>query len=371
MQKKYFLILLYMAGIALFLPGCKNTRNQAGAEPTPPPTPTPAATATPAVRAEKTIITPSLEESISPDHNLLWCATLQLAWNELFTLADGPIAMENESSLVALLNQQKTLNLALDEASYLARAGFATPEMLKEIEQSHQQKFPDQPIPPELQGLPQNSLMAYAYLLKTLPFEWAFTRFTKPLNYQGTPVASFGLAQYMSGHPTDDNLARQVSVLDYQNGDDFMLELHTKSQADRLILAKIPPADTLRATLDQVLNRLEHAQPTAMQNLETLIVPVIDLDRTRQFPELCKRTLTAPNAALSGKALSLVEQRIQFRLDETGAVLESKSVFVSALPPRKFVFDKPFLVMLMRQDAGIPYFVLWVNNADVLTPFTS
>lgn len=369
MQKKYFLILLYLTGIGLCLPGCKNTQNQAKAEPTPMPTAVP--TATPFTQPEKTMIVPSLAEPITTDQNLLWCATLQLAWNKLLDLAGGPIAMENEPPVVTLLNQQKTLNLALDDASYLAKAGFAMPDMLQEIEQTHQQKFPEQPFPSELQGLPHGSLMAYAYLFKTLPFEWAFTRFTKPFNYQGTPVASFGLAQYMNGHPTDDNLARQVSVLDYQDGDDFMLELHTSSRDDRLILAKMPPADTLQATLDHALNRLEHAQPTAMQNLETIIVPVIDLNRTRQFPELCDRNISAPSTEISGKAFSLVEQRIQFRLDETGAVLESKSVFVSAMPPRKFVFDKPFLVMLIRQDASTPYFVLWVNNADVLVPFNS
>ena len=259
----------------------------------------------------------------------------------------------------------------LDDASYLARAGIVTPGLLKELEQSYQQKFPDQPFPSELQGLPQGSLMAYAYLLKTLPFEWAFTRFTKPLYYQDTPVASFGLAQYMSGHPTDDNLARQVSVLDYQDSDDFVLELHTTSKSDRLILAKIPPAATLQSTLEEVLDRIEQAQPTSLQKLETLMIPVIDLDRTRRFPELCGSKINAPNPAVNGQALSLVEQRIRFRLDETGAELESKAIFVSALPPRKFVFDKPFLLMLIRQDARTPYFVLWVNNADVLVPFQS
>ena len=59
------------------------------------------------------------------------------------------------------------------------------------------------------------------------------------------------------------------------------------------------------------------------------------------------------------------------KTDETGAELESKAIFVSALPPRKFIFDKPFLLMLIRQDASMPYFVLWVNNADVLVPFQS
>lgn len=366
MQKKYFFLLLYVVSTALLLIGCQNTQKQAEAEATSTPAAAPAVTEPPSTQAEKTLIAPSLTEPIDSQRNLVWCATLQLAWNELTHLADGPVTLEKDIPLATVLNQQREMNPMLDDASYLARAGIVNSEFLKELEQSYQQKFPKQPFPSELQGLPQGTLLVYAYLKKALPFEWAFTRFPKPLNYQDTPVASFGLAQYMSGHPSDDNLAQQVSVLDYKSDDDFVLELFTTSAADRLILAKISPAATLQSTLVQVLGRIKQAQPTSLQKLETLMIPVIELDRTRRFPELCESKLHAPNQAVNGQSLSLVEQQIRFRLDETGAELESKAIFVSALPPRKLIFDKPFLLMLIRQDASMPYFVLWVNNADVL-----
>ena len=30
------------------------------------------------------------------------------------------------------------------------------------------------------------------------------------------------------------------------------------------------------------------------------------------------------------------------------------------------IFDKPFLIMLQRSDAKMPYFALWVDNAELL-----
>ena len=32
------------------------------------------------------------------------------------------------------------------------------------------------------------------------------------------------------------------------------------------------------------------------------------------------------------------------------------------------VFDKPFLIMLQRKDAEMPYFALWVDNTELLMP---
>ncbi len=43
------------------------------------------------------------------------------------------------------------------------------------------------------------------------------------------------------------------------------------------------------------------------------------------------------------------------------------SVTPTAGPPQHImVFDRPFLVMLERADARNPYFVLWVDNAELL-----
>jgi hypothetical protein len=36
------------------------------------------------------------------------------------------------------------------------------------------------------------------------------------------------------------------------------------------------------------------------------------------------------------------------------------------LPQHVMVFDRPFLIMLQRSDADVPYFALWVENPEIL-----
>lgn len=308
----------------------------------------------------QTIITPHLEQPLSGGQNVLWCSTLQLAWNELSTLAEGPIQMEDEAPLVSLLNEQTATTADLDEASYVVAAGIVGQKELSDLPQELLQ---------EMESLPKGSLFAYAYLSKTLPFEWAFTRYTQPFAYGGQEVAAFGIPQYMPDDPNDAKPGKQVLILDYADADDFIVELKTGSGVDRLILAKISPEATLQTTVNTVVERISGAQPAGLQELESLVIPVLDFDLARAYPELCGRKIIAANPKVNGKQFSLVTQRIRFKLDETGAALESKAVFVSAPPPREFIFDKPFLILLIQQDAETPYLAVWVENAALLVPF--
>lgn len=312
---------------------------------------------------EATLIVPHLDFEIPTGQNVVWCSTLQLAWNELMALADGPIRMEAEAPLVDVLNQQSTTTADLDPASYVVAAGIVGQGELAEPAQELKELQ-------DTEALPEGTLMAYASLSKALPFEWAFTRYTQPLTFGDQQVSSFGLPQYMPTEPTDTKAGEQVSILDYVSDDEFVLELHTQSAGDRLILAQVPPVSTLAATVQQVLDRISGSERGTLQELETLVVPVIDFDKARTYPELCGQPLVVENEQVNGKEFSLVTQRIQFSLDETGATLDSKALFVSSPSPRQFIFDAPFLVMLMQEGAASPYLAVWVANADLLVPFT-
>jgi hypothetical protein len=35
----------------------------------------------------------------------------------------------------------------------------------------------------------------------------------------------------------------------------------------------------------------------------------------------------------------------------------------------RMIFDKPFLLLMQRQGAKVPYFALWVDNAELLVPW--
>ena len=65
-------------------------------------------------------------------------------------------------------------------------------------------------------------------------------------------------------------------------------------------------------------------------------------------------------------------QGIKFKLDENGVVFESYasmriSKSIERLPdPKYLIFDKPFLFCLKEKTGKYPYFVMWVDNAELM-----
>ena len=317
---------------------------------------------------KRTIVTPHLEQEIEPGTNVLWCNTFQLAWNEFYDLAGGPIAMESAPPAVDILNKRTASKEDLDEASYVAVAGLAEEGVYERIREQLQEKFAGQASTDLLDSVPQIGWVAYANLFKQLPFRWAFTRFHGNLKFEGFLVDSFGIAQLSETARDESRMAEQVAVLDHRDNDDLIIELKTQAPEDRLILAKIPPQATLAEMISVVEQRIDEARPKKMAESEYLYVPVLNLDVLRLYSELCGHPFSTANKKLDGTSMALAAQSIRFRLDERGAVLKSESIFWAGLTPRNLVFDKPFLILLKRRGANNPYFALWVGNADLLVP---
>ena len=63
-----------------------------------------------------------------------------------------------------------------------------------------------------------------------------------------------------------------------------------------------------------------------------------------------------------------------FKMDENGAVVRSTAIgetFMS-IPrtpiPRKFIFDKPFMLTLWKKGAKSPYLTIWIATTDIMVP---
>jgi hypothetical protein len=59
---------------------------------------------------------------------------------------------------------------------------------------------------------------------------------------------------------------------------------------------------------------------------------------------------------------------LQFKIDEKGAEITSEAR-QEALDggPSHFHFDRPFLIYLKKRGAKYPFFVMWVDNAELLS----
>ncbi|MGO9112611.1 MAG: hypothetical protein ACLP9L_25550 [Thermoguttaceae bacterium] len=103
-------------------------------------------------------------------------------------------------------------------------------------------------------------------------------------------------------------------------------------------------------------------------------MPKFNFDITRKYGELLGARLAITNPAVAKDLLILdAVQNTRFQMDEKGVKLRSESHIsfgcgVEAPPTRNrvMIFDKPFLIMLRRSDAKMPYFTLWIGNAELL-----
>jgi hypothetical protein len=183
-------------------------------------------------------------------------------------------------------------------------------------------------------------------------------------------MASFGMREYKSRHrPMYD----QVRILDYQDKDDFVIELLTRCKGDRLILAKTAPSGTLAETIGNVQRRVLTDSNACMSVGDILVVPKFNFDVTREYRELKGKHLRVENPTV-GKDLFILGalQNTRFQMDEKGVRLRSESHISfgcsAAEPPPKhiMIFDRPFLVLMQRADRRMPYFALWVDNAELM-----
>jgi hypothetical protein len=326
---------------------------------------------------KQTEVLPYTQGALQPDKNYVYCATFQIAWDQMRELVGGKLEIEGDPPLAVALGRGHFDKRGLSPTSYLAISGRVQDGVVDRIHREMKNRFPHArtTVPDVPAG---TALVAYAYLAKALAFKETFDRNPEPLVFhsgkRSVKIVSFGFQlDSEPQHEHERALERQVKILSYHSVDDFVLELKTKSQADELILAKIPPGATLAATIAAVRERIEKRPTEPMDTewncrQEPLAIPLLDFNLRREYTELTGKRLKSHDLTID-----VALQDIFFRLDETGARLESQSdvsvksaTRASNPKPRAFVFDHPFLVMMQEAGAAAPYFAIWVGDPEVL-----
>ncbi|MFA5793852.1 MAG: hypothetical protein WC980_02095 [Candidatus Brocadiia bacterium] len=323
---------------------------------------------------KQTRITSVLDEPVVSGTNLVYCSTFQLAWNEL---KDGiikeDIRMKDEPPLVGLLNRGLASKKDISDSAYVAMAGFGKDGIVDKINQALKSKFQDQ-APVVREDLEPIDILAYAFLYKNLKFKYIFGKLKYEFDFRGssgiTSVKAFGIDNRRL--PDYEQVAKQVSILDYQNDDDFIIRLLTDSADDEVVLAKINPGKTISETVLTVLERIKKGTPAAFGENDKLSIPKIDFNVRHSYKELLDKDFT--NKDWHDYFIRKALQSIRFRLNERGVILKSETkIFVEykCLPPvhRQLFFDKPFLIYLKEKGGKSPYFVMWVDNPELLVKY--
>jgi hypothetical protein len=335
----------------------------------------------PAADFRQTDVLPFPTGPIIKGRNYVYCSTFEIAWNEARQLlGGGPISLVEPVPMVDALNRHTFASRNLSEDSYIVRAGVGSAAFGGETRAQMERRFPGLASDLLNRESSDHELCIYTYLLKSLPFGAEFDSLLTALPFeQGgerIDVASFGVRDLNDSDSRGREMQAQVTVLDYVSDDDFVLQLTPTGPRDEIVLAKVVADETLEKTVAAVRQRIARPDPRHREKrmiaAESLVVPKLSANIDRRYSEIERRQITGGELSIGN-----ARQIIRFRLDETGARLESEvdlSVMNGHDPPppgqRKFIFDKPFLIYLFERNADQPYFAAWIDNTELMEPFS-
>jgi hypothetical protein len=332
----------------------------------------------------QTSIVPTLDSPCPKNKNVIWCSSFQLAWNRMKEDVIGePVKVVGAEDLAARLNSAEQTQDDLESDSFYAAAGRIKQGIINKIQKDMAAKFPKHSVPDfsAFTNIPEG-ILAYAYLTANVPFKYPYRQvegefiFTDS-NGVETNVGAFGIW----GHETIYKRIREQAEILYINEDrneqnpnhrykEFVIDLCKHSKPYQVVAAMVEPKDSLAQTLNYIHNQIADFKQTdnrekmhLLSSVDILIVPEMFWKIDHRFDELIDKIVVNANPPMP---ILEAKQTIKFKLDRYGAVLESEATVAASAVPRNFIFNRPFLVYMKKRGCDQPFFVMWVDNAELL-----
>ncbi len=342
----------------------------------------------PAFRGESsalkaTVIVPTLPPEAPEGKNVVWCASFVCAWKAFETdVAKRPIAMVNPPAMLAALQKAADPRSSIPDESLYVAAGWIKLGIIDRIKTDLAKKFPAK-TPPAFPKADRLQSVVYAYLEANAKFKLPYFQSREGMQFVDrkgtmTKVSCFGLRSEDEGG--NGELRKQPAVLHRnERGSDrlneYVIDLDRRSQPNQIVVAMLSPDLRLGEKIALVEEKLAAAEKAAivvqkpgdegaLDGNDILLVPDVVWSIAHRYKELEDRQMKG--GAVDGWRILVAQQDIQFRLDRSGAELKSEVTLGSESRSARYVFDRPFLIYMKKRGAKAPFFVLWVDNAELL-----
>jgi hypothetical protein len=175
----------------------------------------------------------------------------------------------------------------------------------------------------------------------------------------------------VSVKPERKEIRDQVEVLYFANaGDEYAVDLCKSSFPNQVVLALLPRGRTLGQTLADLDKKSSEFLPKKgnprLEDGESLGVPNMHWRIDHHFKELEGNDKPILNPTLRGTWIGEAVELIEFKLDRRSASLSGVGLAKMALGPRTLLFYRPFFLYMKKRGAKHPFFVMWVDNAELL-----
>jgi hypothetical protein len=316
-----------------------------------------------------TSVSAHLEAEIEQSHNILYCASFQLAYN---TLKDDIIKADIRFPYaLAIAERLNNATISADDIShteYIAMVGTKNDDIENEINTALKSKF--KASTPAL-TVPLNStddLVIYAHLFKNIKFNTRFEDLKDELIFRrglySSRVDSFGIQSFSSKHK---EMGEQVEIIDFISSEDFIVRFKTDNIEEELVLARVEPMGTLMETINLVQNRIDTKIVQSLREGDSLMIPKFYINISHSYDELIGKRIT--NAGFNKFNFAHALQDTVFSMNPKVVKASSGSrsrSSDSSVEGRELLFNRPFLLYIKEKNAKEPYFALWVDNPEIL-----
>lgn len=303
----------------------------------------------------------------STAQNRIWVGTFQLVWNELTDkIVKAPVKfLDFDSQMANNLNQKQFKKSNLNEKSYYVKSGIVSPALKAEIEKNIKSKFHETSDILKMFDFTYNpeKIFVYAMLKKDFRFTNAFDKLaTGNFGNSQEKVKYFGI-----NDNSNQKLYKNVSVLFYNDDNDFAVKLYTKGK-DEVLLYRTNDDKTFDKYYAELNDKTaKYSGDKNFVKNDTLTIPDIKLYQETSFNELEGHQIVGTNMQID-KTIETVD----FRMNNKGVKLKSEAAIMlrcMSLAPREgrnFTFNNNFVLFLIEKDQNTPYYAMKVSDVAAI-----
>lgn len=303
----------------------------------------------------------------STAQNRIWVGTFQLVWNELTDkIVKAPVKfLDFDSQMANNLNQKQFKKSNLNEKSYYVKSGIVSPALKAEIEKNIKSKFHETSDILKMFDFSYNpeKIFVYAMLKKDFRFTNAFDKLaTGNFGNSQEKVKYFGI-----NDNSNPKLYKNVSVLFYNDDNDFAVKLYTKGK-DEVLLYRTNDDKTFEKYYAELNDKTaKYSGDKNFVKNDTLTIPDIKLYQETSFNELEGHQIVGTNMQID-KTIETVD----FRMNNKGVKLKSEAAIMlrcMSLAPREgrdFTFNNNFVLFLIEKNQNTPYYAMKVSDVAAI-----
>lgn len=303
----------------------------------------------------RTIFHPSLRAPIKPATNTVYAVGFQMAWNQLSRSTAQKIEMEGGPAYLRDLNFAPGNFRDISEDYRIGIAANPGRTAIQRFATEFSRKFAGtDTITPEVDSA---GIALLGYVWKPLTVGFPLPYYPESIKFKGQRVDSWGIGSTAAAEKYGHN----VVSYNYKGRKDFLVRISSDSLPDEILIARFPEPkpELLRNYIN--INNWMQAEPAPFGPQDRLLIPAFHFEAHQHFEEIEGGIVTNPELKGQKVTTAMEIYRLGLGNDQVDA-----GRYEASTGGKIMILEGPFFLMIKEKEAPYPWFMMWVNNPQLM-----